>query len=176
MILRFFSILLLVYLLGFLAFSVTLGAPAGHERTDAVIAITGGPYRIEHGIDVLSAGYAKRMLIAGTDPSVTKPDLVRRLGGKKKLVDCCVDLGSESVDTRSNAEEARRWLVKHRYKSFRLVTSDWHMRRARYEFRRVMAGRFTIVPDAVRTQPSFTTLFSEYNKLLLRRIAILFEI
>jgi uncharacterized SAM-binding protein YcdF (DUF218 family) len=176
MILRFFSILLLVYVLGFLAFAVTLGAPAGDEHTDAVIAITGGPYRIEHGIDVLSAGYAKRMLIAGTDPSVTKPDLVRRLGGKKKLVDCCVDLGSESVDTRSNAEEAKRWLVKHRYKSFRLVTSDWHMRRARYEFRRVMAGRFTIVPDAVRTQPSFTTLFSEYNKLLLRRIAILFEI
>jgi uncharacterized SAM-binding protein YcdF (DUF218 family) len=176
MILRFFSILLLFYVLGFLGFAVTLGAPAGDERTDAVIAITGGPYRIEHGIEVLSAGYAKRMLIAGTDPSVTKPDLVRRLGGKKKLVDCCVDLGSESVDTRSNAEEAKRWLVKHHYKSFRLVTSDWHMRRARYEFRRVMAGQFTIVPDAVRTQPSFTTLFGEYNKLLLRRMAVLFEI
>ena len=176
MIFRFFCILLLVYVLGFLGFSVTLGSPASAQHTDAVIAITGGPYRIERGIDVLSKGYARRMLIAGTDPSVTKPDLIRRLHGKKALVDCCVDLGSESVDTRSNAEEAKRWLVKRGYKSFRLVTSDWHMRRARYEFRRVMGDTFTIVPDAVRTQPSFTTLFGEYNKLLLRRIAIIFEI
>ncbi|MGN6155800.1 MAG: YdcF family protein [Sphingomicrobium sp.] len=176
MILRFFSVFVLLYLLGFIIFSVTLDGPAKDQRTDAVIAITGGPDRIEHGIDVLSHGYAKRMLIAGTDPSVTKPDLVRRLKGRKKLVDCCVDLGSESVDTRSNAEEAKRWLDNRGYKSFRLVTSDWHMRRARYEFRRVMDGKFVVVPDAVRTQPSFMTLFGEYNKYLLRRLAVLLEI
>jgi uncharacterized SAM-binding protein YcdF (DUF218 family) len=176
MILRFFSVLVLVYLLGFIVFAVTLNGPAKGQRTDAVIAITGGPGRIERGIEVLSDGLAKRMLIAGTDPSVTKPDLIRRLKGKKKLVDCCVDLGSESVDTRSNAEEANRWLTMRGYKSFRLVTSDWHMRRARYEFRRVMGKRYTIVPDAVRTQPSFMTLFGEYNKYLLRRIAVMLEI
>lgn len=176
MILRFFSILFLLYLLGFMLFSVTLGSPAAGQRTDAVVVVTGGSGRIERGVEVLADGYAKRMLIAGTDPSVTKPDLVRRLKGKKKLLNCCVDLGSESVDTRSNAEEAKRWLARHRYKSFRLVTSDWHMRRARYEFRRVLRGKYELVPDAVRTQPSFTTLFGEYNKLLLRRMAILFEI
>jgi uncharacterized SAM-binding protein YcdF (DUF218 family) len=176
MIARFFSILLLLYLLGFILFSVTLGSPAAGQHTDAVVVITGGSGRIEHGIDVLSKGNAKRMLIAGTDPSVTKPDLIRRLGGKKKLFDCCVDLGSESVDTRSNAEEAKRWLDKHRYKSLRLVTSDWHMRRARYEFRRVMNGKYELVPDAVKTEPRFTTLFGEYNKLLLRRVAVIFEI
>jgi len=176
MILRFFSIVFLLYLLGFILFAVTLGSAAGGQRTDAVVVVTGGSGRIERGIEVLSDGYAKRMLIAGTDPSVTKPDLVRRLKGKKKLLNCCVDLGTESVDTRSNAEEAKRWLARHRYKSFRLVTSDWHMRRARYEFRRVLRGQYELVPDAVRTQPSFTTLFGEYNKLLLRRIAILFEI
>ena len=176
MIARFFAILILLYLLGFILFSVTLGATANDEHTDAVVVITGGSGRIERAIDVLGKGYAKRMLISGTDPSVTKPDLVRRLGGKKKLVDCCVDLGSESVDTRSNAEEAKRWLDKHRYKSFRLVTSDWHMRRARYEFRRVMKGKYDVVPDAVKTEPRFTTLFGEYNKLLLRRIAVIFEL
>ncbi len=176
MILRFFSVLVLLYVLGFIAFAVTLDGPAKNQRTDAVIAVTGGPGRIERGMDVLSDGLAKRMLIAGTDPSVTKPDLVRRLKGKKKLVDCCVDLGSESVDTRSNAEEANRWPAARGYKSFRLVTSDWHMRRARYEFRRVMGRQYTVVPDAARTQPSFMTLFGEYNKYLLRRIAVVLEI
>lgn len=176
MIARLFSILLLLYLLGFILFAVTLGQPAGDERTDAAVALTGGSGRIEHGMEVLAADRARRLLISGADPSVTKPDLVARLGGKKRLVDCCVDLDSVSVDTRSNAEETGRWLHEHGYKSFRLITSDWHMRRARYEFGRVLGDRFEIVPDAVRSQPSFKTLFGEYNKYILRRIAILFEI
>ena len=176
MILRFFSLLLLFYLLAFLIFSVTLGRPAGDERTDAAVVITGGAGRIEHAIDVLAEGQAKRLLIAGTDPSVTKPDIIDRLGGRGRLVNCCVDLGSESVDTRSNAEEAQRWLDRRGYKSLRLITSDWHMRRARYEFSRVLGPDYELVADGVRTQPGFMTLFGEYNKYLLRRIAVLFEI
>jgi uncharacterized SAM-binding protein YcdF (DUF218 family) len=113
------------------------------------------------------------MLVAGADPAVTKPDLVRRLGrGSTRLVSCCVDLGSESVDTRSNAEEAQRWLVKRDYRSVRLITSDWHMHRASYEFSRVLGDDYRIVPDAVRTEPGFLTLFGEYNKLVLRRLAV----
>jgi uncharacterized SAM-binding protein YcdF (DUF218 family) len=175
MILRFFSLLVLLYLLGFLIFAVTLGGPAGRERTDAAVVITGGSGRIEHGIEVLSDGDAKRLLIAGADPSVTKPDLID-IFGEAKLIRCCVDLGSESVDTRSNAEEAKRWLNRQGYTSLRLITSDWHMRRARYEFRRVLGRKYDVIPDAVRTQPRLMTLFGEYNKLLLRRIAVLFEL
>jgi uncharacterized SAM-binding protein YcdF (DUF218 family) len=176
MILRFFSIFFLLYLLGFIIFSVTLGEPARGQRTDAVVVITGGSGRIEHGVEVLAHGFAKRMLISGTDPSVRKVDLAKRLGKNRRFLGCCVDLGSESVDTRSNAEETKRWLDKHHYKSLRLVTSDWHMRRARYEFRRVMHANYVVVPDAVRTEPHFLTLFSEYNKLLLRRAAVIFEL
>jgi uncharacterized SAM-binding protein YcdF (DUF218 family) len=176
MILRFLSLLLLLYLLAFLLFSVTLGKPAGDRHTDAAVVITGGAGRIERGIGVLQQGLVKRMLISGADPSVRKEDLARRLGGKRRLLACCVDLGSESVDTRSNAEEARRWLAKHHYRSFRLITSDWHMRRALYEFNRVLGDDYDIVPDAVQTQPSFLTLFSEYNKYLLRRLAVIFEV
>lgn len=176
MIVRFFSLVLLLYLLGFLLFSVTLGSAAGDQRTDAAVVLTGGSGRIEHGVEVLSDGAAKRLLIAGADPSVTKPDIIDRLDGRAKLVNCCVDLGSESVDTRSNAEEAKRWLDRRGYTSLRLITSDWHMRRARYEFSRVLGEEYELVPDAVRSQPGFKTLFGEYNKYLLRRIAILLEI
>ena len=176
MILRFFSLVLLGYLLGFFGFAVTLSAPADDQRTDAAVAITGGSGRIEHAIEVIADGHAKRLLIAGADPSVTKADLVERLGGRSRLVNCCVDLGSESVDTRSNAEEAKRWLDRRGYKSLRLITSDWHMRRARYEFRRVLGDDYEVVADGVRSRPGFMTLFGEYNKYLLRRIAVLFEI
>jgi len=176
MILRFLSLLLLVYLLGFIFFGVTLAGPAGDQRTDAAVVITGGPGRIEHAMDVLKKGQAKHLLISGVDPSVTKKDLAARLGGMAPLLKCCVDLGTESVDTRSNAEEAKRWMDSHRFHSFRLITSDWHMRRANYEFRRVFGGSGdVIVADAVPTQPKFITLFAEYNKYLLRRISVIVE-
>ena len=113
------------------------------------------------------------MLVAGADPSVTKADMARRLGGgSQALLKCCVDLGTEFVDTRSNAEEALRWLARHHFTSVRLITSDWHMRRARYEFGKVLGDKYQLVTDAVRTEPSFITLFGEYNKYLLRRLAV----
>jgi uncharacterized SAM-binding protein YcdF (DUF218 family) len=118
-------------------------------------------------------GEARRMLIAGADPSVRPADLRRRLGpGSARVLRCCVDLGSESVDTRSNAEEARRWLERRQFRSMRLITSDWHMRRAAFEFRRHLGPDITIVPDGVPTRPSFLTLFGEYNKYVLRRAAV----
>jgi len=173
MIARFLSLLVLLYALGFVIFAFTLGKPAPPTApvTDAAVVLTGGSGRIEHAIDVVRQGKSKRLLVAGADPSVRKADLAQRIPGSAQLLKCCVDLGSESVDTRSNAEEAGRWLAKHRFHSLRLITSDWHMRRARYEFRRVLGSNYVVVPDAVRTEPSFLILFAEYNKYVLRRIA-----
>jgi uncharacterized SAM-binding protein YcdF (DUF218 family) len=167
------SLLVLLYALGFVLFAFTLGRPAAANApsTDAAVVLTGAPGRIEHAIDVLKARKAERLLVDGVDPSVTKADLARRIPGSARWLSCCVDLGSESVDTRSNAEEAGRWLAGHQYRSLRLITSDWHMRRSLYEFHRALPKRYQILPDAVRTEPSFLTLFGEYNKFLLRRIA-----
>jgi hypothetical protein len=50
------------------------------------------------------------------------------------------------------------------------------MRRARYEFRRQLGQRVQIIPDAVRTEPNFMTLFGEYNKYLLRRLSVWLDI
>ena len=178
MIARLLALFAVLYGLGFALFAVTLGKPAdaATPKVDAIIAITGGKGRIEHGARMLAEGKAKRLLIAGADPSVRKVDLVRRLGAPNQLFECCIDLGSESVDTRSNAEEAKRWLKRRRYKSIRLVTSDWHMRRARYEFNRQLDSNIEIIPDAVRTEPEFMTLFAEYNKYLLRRLSVWLDI
>ena len=174
MISRLGSLLLLFYALGFVLFAFTLGKPlpAVAAPTDAAVVLTGGPGRIEHGIDVLKDRKTQRLLIAGADPAVTKGDLAHRIPGARPWLKCCVDLGSESVDTRSNAEEAGRWLARRKYRSLRLITSDWHMRRARYEFEKVLGRKYQLETDAVRTEPSFVTLFAEYNKYLLRRLAV----
>ncbi len=177
MTLRALSLLVLLYAMCFALFAVTLGRPApASSMTEAVVVITGGKGRIEEGFDRLARHRAQRMLIAGADPAVTKDDLAKRLSGSRKLLDCCVDLGSESVDTRSNADEAKRWLDAHGYRSVLLVTSDWHMRRAGYEFRSQLGRRVEVVPDAVRTEPNLMTLFGEYNKYLLRRLAVWLDV
>ena len=170
---RLASLLLLLYALGFIVFAFTLGgpAPANAQPTDAAVVLTGGSGRFEHAVDVLRQGKSKRLLVAGADPLVTKGDLARRAPASAKLIKCCVDLGSESVDTRTNAEEAQRWLLQQHFHSVRLITSDWHMRRAHHEFKRVLGSKYRLVTDAVPTEPSFLTLFGEYNKYVLRRFA-----
>ena len=173
MILRFAALVALLYALGFALFSVSLAAPVDSAKTDSIVVLTGGPGRIELGIALMRQRQAGRMLIAGADPSVRPADLRARLGkSAAATLKCCVDLGSESVDTRSNAEEAGRWLARRNDRSVRLVTSDWHMRRALFEFRHHLGNRYRIVPDPVATRPRLVTLFGEYNKYILRRAAV----
>jgi len=88
---------------------------------------------------------------------------------------CCVTLGYESADTRDNADETARWLASHKAKSVRLITSDWHMRRAAHELGRVAPADITILRDAVHTEPSLGTLFKAYHKYLARCLAPLWE-
>ena len=108
MIARFASLLLLAYAIGFVLFAFTLGHPASAstQRTDAAVVLTGAKGRIEHAIDVLKDGKAGRLLIAGADPSVTKADLTRRIPTGARLIKCCVDLGSESVDSGGSRSTA----------------------------------------------------------------------
>ena len=81
---------------------------------------------------------------------------------------CCVTLGFESVDTRSNAREAARWIAANKFRSVRLITTDWHMQRAAYELSLMQPKGVVVLRDAVVSQPGFETLFTEYHKLLAR--------
>ena len=174
MIRRAFALVLVVWLLGFALFTVLLPDPAGSGATDAVIVLTGGVGRIERGVTLLEHAQARRMLVSGVDRQVTSAALAKRTGAPLALFACCVDLGRESVDTRTNAQESADWLRAHHYRSLRLVTTDWHMPRALFELRRVIRhDGVTIVPDAVQSEPELQALFTEYNKYLLRRAAVL---
>ena len=170
---RAFSFLLLVYVLGYALFVVMLPRPADVQRTDAIVVLTGGAKRIERGLDLLQRDRAERMLISGVDRTVRPAELAIQYPGSGKWFGCCVDLGRESVDTRSNAEETARWLKRHKFRSVRLVTTDWHMPRARFELAMQLDENVVVIGDAVQSKPSFTQLFTEYNKYLLRHAAVL---
>lgn len=177
MIVRFVAVTLLAWMLGFVWFAIFLPQPLDGRQTDAIVVLTGGAGRIDRGIALLQDGAAKRMLISGVDRSVRPVELAVQYKAPESLFSCCITLGREAIDTRSNGLETARWLERRDYKTVRLITTDWHMRRAALELRQSMPdGKVTIVYDAVPSRPSLTILAREYNKYLLRRIAALIGI
>lgn len=173
MISRAFSFLVLAYVLGYALFVVLLPTAADDRRTDGIVVLTGGAKRMERGLDLVARGRAERLLISGVDRTVRPIELARRYDTDEALFDCCIDLGRESVDTRSNGAETARWVKKWDFDTIRLVTTDWHMPRARFELSRQLDPGTRVVTDAVESNPSFGTLFAEYNKYLLRRFAVI---
>jgi uncharacterized SAM-binding protein YcdF (DUF218 family) len=173
MITRLAASLLLIYVLGYALFVVLLPKAADDRRTDGIVVLTGGAKRIERGLDLVERGRAKRLLISGVDRSVRPVELAVQYKIDDKLFECCIDLGHESVDTRSNGSETARWVKQKKFRSIRLVTTDWHMPRARFELAQQLGPGVKVMSDAVQSKPSFRTLFLEYNKYLLRRAAVI---
>lgn len=172
MIARFLAFVALAWALGFVAFMLLLPAPLDGHPTDAIVVPTGAAGRIDRGIDLIEAHEAKRLLITGVAPTVRPIDLALEYHAPPALFTCCIDLGREAVDTRSNAEETAQWVRAHHYHSVRLVTSDWHMARARMELGAALDKDVVIVRDGVKGEPNLKLLLAEYNKLLLRRVAL----
>jgi len=167
---RIVAFFLLIWAAGFLWFAMALPQPAGRERTDAVIVLTGGPGRIPRSLEVLRAKMAPRLLVSGVDPEVLPREFAREFDVPDRLMRCCITLGYRAFDTRSNAVEAANWLRERRAKTVRLVTVDWHMRRAAFELGRELPDGTTMLRDAVPSHPSLKTLFLEYHKLLARYV------
>ncbi|SFP87320.1 YdcF family protein [Sphingomonas rubra] len=172
MIVRTLSVALLAWCLGFAAFMLLLPAPLEGNTTDAVVVPTGAPGRIDRGLALMARHQARRMLVTGVGAGVRPVDLQRTYHASPRLIACCVDLGDEAVDTRSNAAETAAWVARHRFGSVRLVTSDWHLPRARMELAAALGPRVVVLGDGVPSSPRLGTLVNEYNKLLLRRVAL----
>ena len=168
---RLLALALVAYAIGFALFAMALPAPAGDERTDAIVVLTGGSGRLDRGFELLQRGLARHMLISGVAPTVRPQELVAAYHVDPRLFQCCITLGREAFDTRSNADEVARWLQRWHSRSIRLVTNDIHMRRARFEIGRRVGDDVSIVEDAVPTESDIRQLFIEYNKYLLGRAA-----
>ena len=166
MIRRILAFVALVWFLGFAWFTIALPGPLEGATGDAAIVPTGAAGRIEHGIELLEQRKVKAMLVTGVDPEVRPGEFAVQFEVPPSLMECCITLGSSAVDTRGNATETAEWLADRQFKSIRLVTSDWHMRRARVELARSLPADVTIRSDAVPTEPSLRILFLEYHKLL----------
>jgi uncharacterized SAM-binding protein YcdF (DUF218 family) len=179
---RIGAVMALIWLSGFVVFTATIPTSLPLAiRTDAVVVLTGGPGRLARGVTVLDADAAQRMLVSGVGKDVTREQLAVALEtdanphsriAKLALFHTRVDLGYGAVDTRSNAQETAAWMTQHRYRSLRLVTSAWHMRRATLELRAQLPSDIAILGDAVPVEPAAASVAREYSKFILRWVVL----
>ncbi|WP_426611747.1 YdcF family protein [Bradyrhizobium sp. McL0616] len=172
---------------GFVAFLAQLrGAEIAPDRkADGIVVLTGGSSRVSDAMELLAAGYGKRLLISGVHPTSTASDISRTLPENLSFMTCCVDLDRTALSTRGNAAEARRWAEGRGFKSLIVVTSNYHMPRALVEFSHAMPETalvpFVVVGDKWREEPWWTSastlrlLLSEYVKYVAAELRVRLE-
>jgi uncharacterized SAM-binding protein YcdF (DUF218 family) len=172
--------------IGFVRFVDSLPPPTDdRSHTDAIVVLTGGSDRVATGLALLEAGKGDRLFVSGVHPGVDAEELLRidrnpvspappDPGLARRM-----DLGDTAGDTFGNSVETVQWMRANRYRSMRLVTADYHMRRALIEFR-MEAPDIRIVPNPVhppgmdtqrwwRDRATFNLLLGEYGKYLIAR-------
>ncbi|MCB1487794.1 MAG: YdcF family protein [Bauldia sp.] len=164
--------------IGFVAFArtVTVATAPADPRAEGIVVLTGGSARIAGALGLLAEGRAKRLLISGVNPAVSRDTLAAMVGSDlRPVLDCCVDL-DHARDTIENAQLTQRWIEKQGFKSLIVVTSDYHMPRSMAELGGAMPDVELIsfpvsnpdlkLGDWWRDPATFELLAREYGKFL----------
>ena len=171
----------MLLLSGFLAFTLHVARsepPNPLPQADGIVVLTGkGGGRLSAGALLLQNHKAERLLISGINPANNTEKIQHLLGLDDATFNCCVDLDYEAENTYANAQQTSRWVKSLGYDRIILVTSAYHMPRAKLEIRAAMEN-VTIIPYPVKTKPAqdapwwggsdkWKRLFREYSKLLI---------
>ncbi|MGH7123420.1 MAG: YdcF family protein, partial [Stellaceae bacterium] len=116
--------------------------------TDAIVVLTGGSQRVQTGLQLLTAGKAKKLFVSGVYHGTDVTALLHAQSQSPDAVQCCIVLGHAADNTYGNALETAAWMRQEGYRSLRLVTANYHMRRAQLEFARAMPEA-RIIPHPV---------------------------
>jgi uncharacterized SAM-binding protein YcdF (DUF218 family) len=170
--------------IGFTAFLSQLrGAEMKPDRkADGIVVLTGGASRVSDAMELLAAGYGKRLLISGVHRSSAVSDISRSLSDNQSFLNCCVDLDHSAVNTRSNAEQTKLWVQERGFQSLIVVTSNYHMPRAIFELSHAMPD-IVLIPYAVvgekwRDEPWWSSgatlrlVLSEYLKYVAAEVRV----
>ncbi|MCA0370453.1 MAG: YdcF family protein [Proteobacteria bacterium] len=131
----------LVFGAGFLLFCyhiLHLESPHLPGPQAGIVVLTGGPQRLETGLTLLKNHQGLRLLVSGVHKDVRRPQILPNPS-------LPVDLGYSAQNTIENAREAKDWASQHHFGALILVTSKYHLPRARLEFAQRL-GEIAIYP------------------------------
>jgi len=152
------------------------GTPDPALKTSAIVVLTGGNNRISEGLHLLAQNKSNELIISGVRRGATLKAVVQGSGYKGALNPKRIALDYKSTTTLENAKNVAKWVEQKNIKSIRLVTANYHMRRALIEFNHYLKG-VRIIPHAVnpldplrktwcKDYKIFCLYLNEYHKYL----------
>ncbi len=110
------------------------GAQVPHTaNADAIVVLTGGHARVNEAVRLLEEGRASRLLISGVHPGTTREQLAAVTSSPMPLKKSTVELDRVALNTAGNATETASWVRKNGFSSLLVVTSAYHLPRAKVE-------------------------------------------
>lgn len=139
--------ILLILFAGFILFlyQVQQADNARPVRADAIVVFSGEPKRVEVGTRLLARGFAPLLVIVGQDNA---DEIAIMRAQNPRAFSCCVKVDQRSTNTAEDAERAKELLAASSARHLILVTSSFHMPRARLELNRQLRA-FRIIPIGV---------------------------
>ena len=150
------------------------------RNADGIVALTGGPFRINDALDLLAAGRGKRLLISGVNPA-TRPAKSRgwcrsiSAGSPAASISIIPPPTPSAMPSRRGAGSKARG-----FRSLIVVTANFHMPRAMAELAHqlpdVALVPYPVVSDKVRVEAWWENpetarlLFLEYLKYIVAQV------
>lgn len=128
-------------------------------QVDAIVVLTGGAQRIEHGLERFVTQPSAKFFITGVNNNVTDASVFNTFkhvsAGAFEHLKEKVGLGRQATDTMGNAEEVTAWVMAQNPmpKSILLVTANYHMPRSLLLFKRALPDDIQIIEDPVIPAP-----------------------
>lgn len=151
-------------------------------NADAIVVLTGGHARVNEAIRLLEEGRANRLLISGVHPGTTREQLAAVTASSMPLEKNSVDLDRVALNTAGNAVETANWVKKNGFSSLLVVTSAYHLPRAKVELAGALPNVALIAYpvfskdlklDSWYKEPAtMRLLMREYVKYILARLRI----
>ena len=134
-------------------YSMPTESVAPTVQTEALVVLTGGQGRVEHGIQMLAQGAAPVLLISGVGEHVTVSQMLAEhapVAVRRAIAASGAEIVLDHVSrtTVSNAGQSTAFLRDRDIHTIRLVTANYHMKRALREFHDA-SPEIAIIPDPV---------------------------
>ena len=128
----------------------------GCHEADAIVVVSGGDTvaRTAHAIDLYNNGWAPRIVFSGAAEDKSGPSNASAMREQARVAGVPLDaiiVEELSSNTRENADNTAKLLVRFEIQDIILVTSGYHMRRTGLEFHRALDG-YSI---KIRSSPTF---------------------
>jgi uncharacterized SAM-binding protein YcdF (DUF218 family) len=133
------------------------------RHADAVVVLAGSKRRLGEGLKLMRAGVA-RVLVISDGNAPAWPQANRLCAGHATFRVICFHPSPYS--TQGEAEQVARLGRRYRWRSVVVVTSAYHVTRAKLLFERCFAGRVQAVAAPIEWSSLPLAIPSEWSKLL----------